>query len=422
MAEFCIPYGPGHLAFSLPERVQAKTIEAQEAADIQDPLSAVERALAAPVGDVGLAAFRGARSAAIAINDKTRAVPHRYLLPPLMQELEALGIARSEIRLLIATGAHPPMLRTEFPGVLPRAMLARYPVLCHDADEPQELVLLGMTTRGTPVWVNRHFVEADLRIVVGNIEPHQFMGFSGGVKSAAIGLAGRQTIERNHAMMTHPSALLGSHAENPVRQDVEEMGRVIGIHFALNAVLTGRKEIAHVIAGEPRAVMEAGIPLCREVCQVAVSTPFDLVIASPGGHPHDLNLYQSQKALSHSGQVTRDGGQVILAAACPEGIGSLEYEARMQGMRSHRDVLAHFAREPFHLGSHKAFLVSRDAARLRVLLVSDMSPARVRRMLLTPAASLREATEMALAELPTQGRVAVMPRASFTIPYFCRGS
>ena len=109
MAEFRIPYGPGHLAFSLPERVRAETIEAQEAPAIQDPLSAVERALAAPVGDVGLAAFRGARSAAIAINDKTRAVPHRYLLPPLMQRLEALGIPSSKIRLLIATGAHPPM-------------------------------------------------------------------------------------------------------------------------------------------------------------------------------------------------------------------------------------------------------------------------------------------------------------------------
>jgi nickel-dependent lactate racemase len=366
---------------------------------------------------VSLAGFRNARSAAIAINDKTRPVPHRHLLPPLLQRLESIGLAPEAIRLIIATGAHAPMLLEEFRHVVPEQILARYPVLCHDADDGRNLLYSGTTSRGTPVWINRQFAAADLRIVVGNIEPHQFQGFSGGAKSAAIGLAGRETVDRNHAMMLDPRARLGRYADNPTRQDVEEIGQRIGVHFALNAVLNGHKEIVHAIAGEPEAVMEAGIPLSREVCQVAVDAPFDLVVASAGGHPKDINLYQAQKALLHAGQVVRDGGTVVLAAGCPEGVGSQSYEEWMEGVNSHQDVFARFEREPFHVGPHKAFLMSRDAARLRVFLVSAMPPDYVHRFLLTPAASIEEALDVALADLPAGARVGIMPRASSTIPF-----
>ena len=202
---------------------------------------------------------------------------------------------------------------------------------------------------------------------MGNVEPHQFQGFSGGVKSAAIGLAGRETINHNHARMIDPRAQLGHYADNPARQDVEEIGAMIGVHLALNAVLNGQKQIVHAVAGEPRAVMEAAIPLSRQVSQAPVAAPFDLVIASAGGHPKDLNLYQAQKALAHAALVTRDGGTVIVVAACPEGTGSRSYEAWMQGVGSHEEVFARFEREPFRVGPHKAFLMSRDAARVRTL-------------------------------------------------------
>jgi nickel-dependent lactate racemase len=264
--------------------------------------------------------------------------------------------------------------------------------------------------------VNRHFAESDLRIVVGNIEPHQFQGFSGGVKSAAIGLTGHETIEHNHALMTDPGARLGRYAGNPARQDVEEIGHAIGVHFALNAVLNGRKQIVHAIAGEPRAVMETGIPLVRELWQVTVSAPFDLVVASPGGHPKDINLYQSQKALAHASLVTRKGGSVILTAACPEGAGSQRYEAWMSGMHSSDEVLTRFEKEGFCLGPHKAYQIARVASRVRVFLVSDMSPGRVRRLLLTPAGGLDKALAMTLPDLPASGRVGILPRASSTIP------
>jgi nickel-dependent lactate racemase len=416
MLAFAIPYGQGQLTFHLPDGLLVDAVEPAEVAAAVNPIGAVEAALRAPIGGVDWESWRGPRSAAIAINDKTRPVPHEHLLPPLLRRLEGLGLAPEAIRLFIASGAHPPMPASDFLQVVPAEVLARYPVLGHDAGDKPNLVHLGATSRGTPVWVNRRFLQADLRLVVGNIEPHQFQGFSGGVKSAAIGLAGRETIDRNHALMTDPQARLGRYEDNPARQDVEEIGQAIGVHLALNTILNGQKQIVHALAGEPRAVMEAGIPLSRSVCQVAVASPFDLVIASPGGHPKDINLYQSQKALAHASLVTRDGGAVILAAACPEGAGSRGYEAWMVGVRSYDEVFAKFEREGFRIGPHKAFQVARDAARVRAILVSEMAPELVRRLLLTPAKSIDEALGLALPELPTNARVAIMPWASSTIP------
>ncbi len=417
MPEFTVPYGKSYLSFSLPDHLEIEVVEPPSAPAVSDPIGAVEMALDTPVGGVELAGFRDARSAAIAINDKTRPVPHEHLLPPLLRRLEGLGLSPEAITLIIATGTHPPMPPEEYGRVVPKEVLDRYPIVCHDADNQGGLLHLGTTSRGTPVWVNRQFVETDLRIVVGNIEPHQFQGFSGGVKSAAIGLAGRETVNHNHAMMTDPLSQLGRYNDNPARQDVEEIGRLIGVHLALNAILNEKKKIVHVVAGEPTAVMEIGIPLSRKVCQVAVAAPFDLIIASPGGHPKDINVYQAQKALAHANLITRDGGMVILAAACPEGSGSRNYEVWMEGVHSYEEVLNRFEREGFRVGPHKAFQIARDAARVRVLLVSDMDPDFVRYLLLTPASGVDEALVTTLADLPAGARVGIMPRALSTIPH-----
>jgi nickel-dependent lactate racemase len=256
--------------------------------------------------------------------------------------------------------------------------------------------------------------------VVGNIEPHQFQGFSGGIKSAAIGLASRDTVNHNHAMMTDPHARLGNYADNPARQDVEEIGQRIGVHLALNVILNEKKEIVKAIAGDPQAVMATGIPIARSVCQIEVNEPFDLIISSPGGHPKDINLYQAQKALAHASLVTKEGGTVILVAACPEGSGSQSYQRWVTQMSSHSQVLARFEEEGFRVGPHKAFQIARDARRVRVFLVSDMPPDLVRSFLLEPCNTLDQALELSLSDFPTGVRIGVMPRASSTIPFIGR--
>lgn len=406
MTVFQIPYHKTFIPLDLPHADLIAPLPMEAA---PDPHQVIEIALDSPEGSVSLQHFQGISSAAIAINDKTRPVPHADLLPPLLSRLEKLGLAPENILLMIATGTHPPMTADEFLKILPPDIIARYPVISHDAENLENLVYLGDTPRGTPVHVNRQYMQADLKIVVGNIEPHQFMGFSGGVKSAAVGLTGKKTINHNHAMMTDPNAKLGEYDRNPARQDVEDAGAMIGIHFALNAILNPRKQIVKVVAGNPRAVMQAGIPLVRSLYQVPVAEPYEIVIASPGGSPKDINLYQAQKALAHAALITRSGGRVILVAACPEGTGSQSYEQWMTGLDSYEAVFARFAVEGFRVGPHKAYQIARDAARVRTFLLSEMRDDLVKHLLLEPIHRIEDA-------LVAGARTAIMPLANATVP------
>jgi lactate racemase len=412
-----IPYGRRSVPLDLETSAAVTWIHPNEVPGANDPTEEIQAALAAPLADYALPSYGEARSVAIAINDKTRPVPHDLLLPPLLARLAARGYPPEAITFLIATGTHTPMPPSTHPQVVHPGILDRYTVVSHDCDA-EDLVDLGTTERGTPVRVNRRFAEADLRIVVGNVEPHHFAGFSGGVKSAAIGLAGRETITTNHAHLMDPRATLARFADNPLRQDIEEIGRRMAIHAALNVVMNRHKAIVKAWFGPPRAVIEAAIPEIRRIYEVPVSEPFDVMITSPGGYPKDINLYQAHKAVSCANRITREGGTIILVAACEDGVGSEGYAAYMaRGFPTHEAVMAQFVQEPFRIGPHKAYIFARDAVTLNAIwVVSDIEPARVRRLLLTPG-TIWEALDAVVATLPTAARVGVMPYTNATIPH-----
>jgi len=413
-----IPYSKTTLQAEIPDNYSLEHITPVEIDAAPDPLGAVESSLDDLLGDISWEQFSGAKSAAVAINDKTRPVPHQHLLPPLLKKLESLGIAPEHITLVIATGTHPVMPPEEYPWILPQSIIDRYPIICHDIDDKERIEYLGDTSRGTPVHINKAFIAADLRVVVGNVEPHQFMGFSGGVKSAVIGLAGKETINHNHAMMMHERAFIGNYDDNPMRQDVEEMGRMMRVDIAHNALLNGKKQIVEVLSGAPVNVMHAAIPRVREIFQVPISQPFDLLVVSPGGYPKDINVYQSQKALGHAILVMKEGGTVILCAACNEGTGSQSYEQWITDgtKHNHDDVFQHFKDEGFRVGPHKAYQISRDASRVRVMLISEMEPDFVRQLMLHPLPDLQTAIDKALEDLPESAHIGIMPFANATIP------
>ena len=411
-----LPFGRRTLSANLPVSYTVEYIRPRTQPAAADPVALAREAVYNPLGEV--APPRAGQSVAIAINDKTRPVPHEHLLPPVLQGMRHAGVRDEDVTFIIAAGTHPGMTPEEYRAILPREIIETYRVLCHDASDETNLTHLGETARGTPVWINSVYLAADYRIVIGNIEPHQFQGFSGGVKSAAIGLAGLPTINRNHAMMRHENARLGEYDANPARQDVEEIGRMIGIDFAVNAILNTDKQIVKVFAGDPFAIMQAGIPVARALYQVPVAELFDLMIASPGGRPKDINIYQSQKGMAHAASVTRSGGRLILCAACPEGSGNADYERWMADarIRSHADVLRRFERDGFQVGRHKAYQVSRDAARIHTSLVSDLDADFARALLFQPQPDLQTAIDDALAALPGAARIGVMPAANATIP------
>lgn len=412
-----VPFGTSLLPITLPDGLPVDIIEAPKISPAFNPLQVVQDALDNPIGSVNLSDFSNAKSVGIAISDKTRPVPHEHLLPPLLERLESLGIPSKAIKLFVAVGTHVPMPPAEFPSILPEAVFERYPVISHDASDDTNLVHLGNTSRGTPVWVNKEFHNSDLKIVVGNIEPHYFAGFSGGVKSAAIGLTGTETITQNHALLTHPDSQLCTYETNPTRQDIEEIGRKIGIHFALNAILNQSKQIVHVLSGDPRAVMQVGVALCKEVCQVCVHEKHSLIIVSPGGHPKDINLYQSQKGLAHAALITKPGGTIILVAACPEGTGSTHYENWIRGKSSNEEVIKQFTTEKFRIGPHKAFLIARVSLQVQLLFYSEINTDFSKTLLLEPITDLQQVIDSLIKELDPGERIGYLPHASSTIPY-----
>ncbi len=411
-----VPYGHTTQSAAISDDFTVELIDPPQVNATGVASQLIQQALANLLGGVSWETFRGVESVAIAINDKTRPVPHHLLLPPLLERLAALDIQDSNISFYIATGTHAAMTAGEFAVVLPDNILSRYHVISHNVNDVDSLVDLGQTTLGTRIMSNAAYVNSALKIVVGNIEPHQFAGFSGGVKTAAIGLSGIETINHNHSLLLDPLSCLGGYATNPLRQDIEEIGKKIGIQVALNAVLNQEREIIHVLAGDPVAVMQSGIPLSRLVCQVALPEQYDLVIASPGGHPKDINLYQSQKGFAHAAMVTKRGGSIILVAACPEGTGSRHYEEWMKGKTSYREVIKSFCSSDFQIGPHKAYQIARDASKVQFYFCSEMDSDLAQRLLLNPTINLQTAVNLALQGANSDIRIGVMKHASSTIP------
>ena len=416
MTQHQIPYGKTQLTFALPDALHVERLAPTPIPPVPDPAHAVRAALDHPLGDFRFEHFARAQSVAIAINDKTRPVPLAILLPPLLQKLAQVHIPDTAITLLIGVGTHTPMAPREFSDLLPPDILARYRVVSHDCDDAARNIFLGETQRGTRVICNREYAQADLRIALGDIEPHQFMGFSGGVKSAAVGVTARETIAHNHALMLESNAYQGRYDDNPARQDCEAIGKLIGVQCALNSVIDEHKQIVGVFAGDPVAVMRAGMPLAIAVYRVPVAAKFDLLIISAGGHPKDLNVYQAQKALGHSIPVLNPGGTIIWVAACPEGSGGQKYEEYVAQFSSHQAVIEHFRSAAFQLGNHKAFQIARDVTQARVMMITELPPALARKLLLPRVASLEAALTTALRDLPANARVGIMPLGNVTIP------
>jgi nickel-dependent lactate racemase len=416
MTSYTLPYGHGQLNVELPEALRVDQLTPEPCDPLPDPDQAITEALHTPIGNTDWRAFKEAQSVGIAINDKTRPVPKPNPVRHLLNHLEGLGFEPQKITLFVGSGTHAPMLPDELPEILDQSIIDRYKVVMHDCDH-SPMVNLGETNYGNPIHINADFYNCDLKFSVGNIEPHHFMGFSGGVKTAAIGLAGRATISANHARLSHPQARTGVYHINPLRQEIEEIGRKADVHFSLGTILDEQKHILKIYFGEPVAVMGAAIPEVRRLFGVSVPMPYDLVIASPGGAPKDINLYQSQKGLTHAARITVDGGWVIVLAACPEGSGSTAYEAYIAEAGSHQTVINHFKSGFFQVGPHKAMLIARDAVRVNVVLVSDLPPQVVKGWKLTPSKPdlVSELVGWITAKLPTDARVAIMPAATRTM-------
>lgn len=326
-----LKYGHAGLDLEFPETANFKgVLYPAAAAPVADPVAAVAEALHKPIASAPLQQLaRGKRDAVIVISDITRPVPNALLLPAITGQLEAAGIARERITILIATGIHRPNEGAELERLVGKEMVERYRILNHFSKRQEEMVLVGEIGDGVPAYVNKHYVDAELKILTGFIEPHMWAGFSGGRKSILPGISSVQTLQFMHGpeMVAHPKTAYGVLEGNPFHQAGLEIMAKAGADFILNVTLDTSKQVTGVFAGDPIKAHLAGVDFLSRHCMHTLDEPLDFVVTTNAGAPLDCNLYQTAKGLSGVSGATRQGGVILIATECLEGFGSEEYRA-----------------------------------------------------------------------------------------------
>jgi nickel-dependent lactate racemase len=328
-----LAFGKEGLVVDLPDGFHYQVLECPVVAALPDPGAAIEAALDHPVkGPSFRELASGKRTAAISVCDITRPAPNRMVLPPLLTRLEAAGIPKSGIRILIATGLHRPATEAEIRQIVGDAVAEQCEILNHDARNPNLHTHLGTTRSGTPVYIDKRFIEADLHLTLGLIEPHLMLGFSGGRKLIAPGLAFETTIKNLHSsrFMRDARTCEGSIDDNPLHAELLEIARMARHDFLIDAALTRTRGLAGVWAGEPEAAHRCGVEQVRKAMYQPVSEPVDAVITTGAGYPLDLTFYQSIKGITAASQIVKKGGRILLFGACEEGVGAPEFR-RMAG-------------------------------------------------------------------------------------------
>jgi nickel-dependent lactate racemase len=411
-----LKYGERQRLVPLPETAEVSVLKPAEAQVIEDLFAATEDALQNPVGSENFEAMLHTlkpRKITIAVPDETRAVPLKAILPVLLRRLTEVlpRFPYSAVTIIVGAGLHPPdgVLKDR---IVPKEIAPGCRVVVHDAKR-SPMVDYGQTFRGTPVKINMAVAEADLKIVVGQIDPHQFVGFTGGAKGVAIGCAAAETIEKNHGLMFHEKAAAGVLKGNPVREDIDQIGNLVGLDLAVNVVLDPDKRAVRLLAGDPKAVLMEGAKTCGEVYSVKLTAPFDIAVASCGGYPKDICLYQAQKGLNLASRAVKTGGRILLFAECAQGVGDDEYLRYVRRFSSPRAVMEDFEKTGFRMGAHKAFLFSRTLVDREVRVVSAMDPELLKVCHLAPGDPETTLSKW-VAESGAKPRIAVIPNANTT--------
>ncbi|HSL94893.1 MAG TPA: nickel-dependent lactate racemase [Thermoleophilia bacterium] len=370
-----------------------------------DEEAEIRRALAEPIGAPRLRELAAAASSAvIVVSDVTRPCPSHKFLPGLLEELRPLP--PEAVTIVFALGGHRPHTPEEQRALVGEEVAASG-VRLLDLDR-DDCVPVGTTSRGTPLAVFRPYLESGLRVCTGNIEYHYFAGFSGGAKAVVPGICTDDTIRANHGMMLDERAKAGILDGNPVREDIDEAGGMIGIDFLLNVVLDEERRVVRAVAGDYLAAHRAGVALHDARCDLRVYEAADVVVASPGGTPKDMNLYQAQKTLDNVAGAVRDGGVIVLVACCREGLGNAVFAKWMTGMRSPRDLVDRIRRE-FVLGGHKAAAIAALLERVDLHVVSELPDDLVRAMHMTPFDGVDAAVTAAVDRAGRDARILVIP-------------
>ena len=413
-------YGTGVLPIEIPDKNVAKVLEISESMPLPDEIRAVREAIAQPIASQPLAEIgKGRASACIVISDITRPVPNKVILPPMLEVLEQTGIPREKITILIATGIHRPNDAEELETMVGSDIMKTYRIVNHFSQKPETHAYLGKTQNGTPVHIDKTYLEADLKITTGLIEPHLMAGYSGGRKAICPGIASVETMKVMHGpeLMEHPKSAVGILEGNPFHIEATEIALMAGADFNLNVAIDKQRRITGVFAGDLVESHRVGAAFVEKHAKVTLPVAADAVVVSSAGYPLDTTFYQAIKGLLTAVEIVKQGGSILLVAACSEGIGSKPFTdlifktddltAFVQGLYNP----ANFVIDQWQLEE-----LAKVARKADIYFYTDGIPYHQRvKLFVHPLKSAQEGIEELLTRYGEDAQIAVIPEGPYVL-------
>ena len=392
----------------------------KDAAPLPDPAAVLRQVLDAPTATPSLEQLAtGRRSACVVVCDITRPVPNELILRPVLADLEAAGIARENILILIATGLHRPNEGAELVEIVGSEIAENYRIENHHGQVLDEHTYLGDSPRGVPVWIDSRYVEADLKLAIGLIEPHLMAGFSGGRKLICPGIAALETVKAWHSprFLEDPRADCGILDGNPVHEENTWIGRKAGCDFIVNVVLDAHRRPLKFVAGDMEGAFLEGVEFVRGVVTDSISQPVDIVVTSSAGYPLDTTFYQSIKGMTGALPIVKPGGTIIIAASLSEGIGSPQFQQLFQEHSDLESFVGCIQKDDyFVMDQWQLEELAKVRRRANVTMVSDGLSADVLDTLFVQSApSVEEAVRQALDKHGPEAQIAVIPKGPYVL-------
>ena len=413
--QYSLAYGREQLTVELPEKNVVKVLKLQPAAALEDPLDAVFDVLEEPTETEPLAAIaEGKKSACVVICDTSKPVPNSLVLPPILQTLENAGIDLAKITILIATGLRRTSTAEERVELIGEdIMLRKFKVSDHSSRKLHQHEYLGVTKNGTPIWIDRRYLEAEVKILTGVIEPHSLSGFCGGRRLICPGIAAVETVVPCYspALLEHESVRPGNLEGNPVHAEQMEIARKAGCDFIVNVVLNQDQNITKVVGGHLNYAFLEGVSLARKRQTDTVEKQVDIVVTSGGGFPYDKTWHQTIRGIAGALDILKPGGTVIIASACAEGVGSTEFEEVAGQFSSVDDFMAAIMAGQSFVEQWQLQELAKVLQHGKVKVVSGGIPSEtLQKFFVVPCGSIEEAVAESLAEYGADASIAVIPQ------------
>lgn len=418
-----LPYGEGEITVNLPEDRVKAVLYSKPAPPLKDVEERIRWALENPIASPPLRELaKGRKNACIVISDITRPVPNRLILPPLLSSLEEAGIKRENILILIATGLHRPNVGEELERMVGKYIMENYRIENHFARDASQQKFVGTTKRGTEIWVNRLYLEADLRILTGLIEPHFMAGYSGGRKSICPGICGIETVKVQHGprFLEHPNADNGILEGNPFHEEALEVAKRVGVDFILNVTINRQREITGIFAGHLERAWEEGVRFLEDFVKVPIDEPVDIVLTHGGGYPLDATFYQTVKGMVGALPILKPGGTILIASSCSEGVGSAEFRQLLWETKSLPEVVERMFDPSFFIIDQweveelaKVYKKAKEV----YLYTDGLTEEEMEHCFVTPSRNIEETIEQLLNAYGDDAKIAVILEGPYIIPY-----